>query len=89
MNNPLRTVWCDARQVYSAVLGLHITGWAQTAPDAGVLLQQLERERRPALPPKAPSSGASASNIKAIRGMGYLLCMPVVVNKTFMSPHHA
>jgi DNA-binding response OmpR family regulator len=38
---------------------------------------------------KLEQAGASAPNIKSIRGMGYQLCVPIVVNKDFLSPHHA
>ena len=37
---------------------------------------------------KLEQAGATAPNIKSIRGMGYQLCVPVVVNKDFLSPHH-
>ena len=38
---------------------------------------------------KLEQAGALAPNIKSIRGMGYQLCVPIVVNKDFLSPHHA
>ena len=38
---------------------------------------------------KLEQVGAMAPNIKSIRGVGYQLCVPVIVNKTFASPHHA
>ncbi len=38
---------------------------------------------------KLEQAGATAPNIKSIRGIGYQLCVPLVVNKDFKSPHHA
>ncbi len=38
---------------------------------------------------KLEQAGALAPNIKSIRGVGYQLCVPLVVSKTFKSPHHA
>jgi len=38
---------------------------------------------------KLEQAGATAPNIKSIRGLGYQLCVPLVVNKDFKSPHHA
>ncbi len=37
---------------------------------------------------KLEQAGASAPNIKSIRGLGYQLCVPIVVNKDFRSLHH-
>ena len=38
---------------------------------------------------KLEQAGASAPNIKSIRGVGYQLCVPLVVNKVFRSQNHA
>ena len=38
---------------------------------------------------KLEQAGAMAPNIKSIRGMGYQLCVPLIVNRDFVSPHHA
>ena len=38
---------------------------------------------------KLEQAGALAPNIKSIRGLGYQLCVPLIVNKDFLSPHHA
>ena len=37
---------------------------------------------------KLEQAGALAPNIKSIRGLGYQLCVPIVVNKDFRSLHH-
>ena len=38
---------------------------------------------------KLEQAGATAPNVKSIRGMGYQLCVPIVVSKDFVSPRHA
>ena len=95
MSNPRRTVWSDTRRLrvftrrllsLSLVLGLHITGWAQTAPDAGSLLQQLERERRPALPPKAlPSRPAEPAALQPLQGASVTVSSFRFVGNTLLS----
>ena len=95
MSNPRRTVWSDTRRLrvftrrllsLSLVLGLHITGWAQTAPDAGSLLQQLERERRPALPPKAlPSRPAAPAAMQPLQGASVTVSSFRFVGNTLLS----
>ena len=95
MSNPRRTVWSDTRRLrvftrrllsLSLVLGLHITGWAQTAPDAGSLLQQLERERRPALPPKAlPSRPAEPAALQPLQGASVTVSSFLFVGNTLLS----
>ena len=95
MSNPRRTVWSDTRRLrvltrrllsLSLVLGLHITGWAQTAPDAGSLLQQLERERRPALPPKAlPSRPAAPAAMQPLQGASVTVSNFRFVGNTLLS----
>ena len=37
---------------------------------------------------KLEQAGALAPNIKSIRGLGYQLCVPIIVNKDFRSLHH-
>ena len=37
---------------------------------------------------KLEQAGATAPNIKSIRGMGYQLCVPVIVSKSFTGHHH-
>ena len=37
---------------------------------------------------KLEQVGAMPPNIKSIRGMGYQLCVPLIVNKDFLSPCH-
>ena len=95
MSNPLRTVWSGTRQhgvlnrpllSLSLVLGLHITGWAQTAPDAGSLLQQLERERKPILPPKAlPSRPAEPAALQPLSGASVTVSSFRFVGNTLLS----
>ena len=95
MSNPLRTVWSDTRQpgvltrpllFLSLVLGLHVTSLAQTAPDAGSLLQQLERERRPALPPKAlPSRPAEPAALQPLQGASVTVSSFRFVGNTLLS----
>ena len=95
MSNPRRTVWSDTRRLrvltrrllsLSLVLGLHITGWAQTAPDAGSLLQQLERERRPALPPTAlPSRPAEPAALQPLQGASVTVSSFRFVGNTLLS----
>ena len=95
MSNPRRTVWSDTRRLrvftrrllsLSLVLGLHITGWAQTAPDAGSLLQQLERERKPALPPKAlPSRPAEPAALQPLQGASVTVSSFRFVGNTLLS----
>ena len=38
---------------------------------------------------KLEQAGATAPNIRSIRGVGYQLCVPLIVNRDFVSPHHA
>ena len=95
MSNPLRTVWSDTRQpgvltrpllFLSLVLGLHVTSLAQTAPDAGSLLQQLERERKPALPPKAlPSRPAEPAALQPLQGASVTVSSFRFVGNTLLS----
>ncbi|MEI7613900.1 MAG: ShlB/FhaC/HecB family hemolysin secretion/activation protein [Betaproteobacteria bacterium] len=95
MSNPSRTVWSGTRQLsvltgpllsLSLALGLQITGWAQTAPDAGSLLQQLERERRPALPPKAlPARPAEPAAMQPLQGASVTVSSFRFVGNTLLS----
>jgi len=61
-----------------------ITGRNGTVVNKAALEVQIVRLRK-----KLEQAGALAPNIKSIRGMGYQLCVPIVVNKDFVSPHHA
>jgi DNA-binding response OmpR family regulator len=55
-----------------------------TAVSKTTLEVQIVRLRK-----KLQQAGASVPNIKSIRGMGYQLCIPLVINQDFLSPHHA
>ena len=61
-----------------------IIGRNGTVVSKAALEVQIVRLRK-----KLEQAGALAPNIKSIRGMGYQLCVPLVVNKDFKSPHHA
>ena len=45
--------WSRAILLYAALLGAPMLGQAQTVPDAGTVLQQIEQDQHPALPPKS------------------------------------
>ena len=60
-----------------------IIGRNGTVVSKAALEVQIEHLRK-----KLAQAGASAPNIKSIRGLGYQLCVPIVVNKDFRSLHH-
>lgn len=52
--------------VFSATVALATPAQAQTAPDAGALRQQIERQRVPALPPKAAATAPAPAPLSSL-----------------------
>ncbi|MEI8031163.1 MAG: ShlB/FhaC/HecB family hemolysin secretion/activation protein, partial [Comamonadaceae bacterium] len=70
----------------AAMAVLCLSAQAQTAPDAGSLLQQLERERRPALPPKAlPARPAEPAALQPLQGASVTVSNFRFVGNTLLS----
>ena len=63
---------------------LEIAGRNSSAPTKSALEVQIVRLRK-----KLEKAGARAPCIKAIRGTGYQLCVPISVTNPFTAPSHA